>query len=301
MVSAKGDALIGKRRIVAAIPICVELLPFPGNVPRAGRRSGRRGMSMRVLVVDDEPLAQTAVKNVLSARSDVERFDSACDANEALEKLARNSYDVLLLDINMPGLSGTELLDQLKGSIPVVFVTAHNTHAVAAFEKHAVDYVLKPFSQERMNAALDHALQRTKAESAAKLIEALPQLQNVSRQPRAKLAIKVKGKVLLINPADIMTVQAEGNYVLLHRALGSYLLRESISAVAEKLKPYGFIQIHRSVLVNAAFVEEINPYLTGDYGLRMKGGAEFTVTRTYKKNLNALAESWIGGKAFLTE
>lgn len=257
---------------------------------------------MRVLIVDDEPLAQTALKNVLSARSDVKSFDSASNSAEALDKLARNPYDVLLLDINMPGLSGPELLEELKEPVPaIVFVTAHNDYAIAAFDKHAADYVLKPFSPERMNQALDRAFSRTKAERAAKLMEALPQLQTLSRPLKAKLAIKVKGKVLIINPADIMTVQAEGNYVLLQRALGSYLLRESISAVAEKLRPYGFIQIHRSVLVNTAFVEEINPYLTGDYGLRMKGGAEFTVTRTYKKNLKNLAESWIGGATFLTE
>ena len=257
---------------------------------------------MRVLIVDDEPLGQAALKNILSARSDVESFDSASDGQEALRKLAQDSYDVLLLDINMPGMSGTELLEHLKEPLPaVVFVTAHDEHAIAAFERHAADYVLKPFSRERIDEALTHAFNRNRAERAAQLMDALPHLQRLSRPARAKLAIKVKGKVLIINPADIMTVQAEGNYVLMQRALGSYLLRESISAVAEKLRPYGFIQIHRSVLVNSAFVEEVTPYLTGDYGLRMKGGAEFTVTRTYKKNLKSLADSWIGGMAFLNE
>ena len=93
-------------------------------------------------------------------------------------------------------------------------------------------------------------------------------------------------------------MQAEGNYVLLERQSGSYLLRESISTMAEKLKPYGFIRIHRSVLVNGAFVEEIQPYLTGEYGFRMKGGKEYTVTRTYKKNLRSLAGLWIGTDSF---
>jgi two-component system, LytTR family, response regulator len=258
--------------------------------------------SMRVLIVDDEPLARTALENILAARADVESFDSASHAAEALEKLALNSYDVLLLDIDMPGLSGTELVDQLKQPLPtIIFVTAHSQHAIAAFEKHAVDYVLKPFSNQRIAEALTHAFRRTQAERAANLMEALPQLKNLSRSQRPKVAIKIKGKVLIINPADVVAVQAEGNYVLLQRASGSYLLRESISAVAEKLKPYGFIQIHRSVLVNAAFVEEIKPYLTGEYGLRIKGGAEYTVTRTYKKNLKSLADSWIGGSSFFAE
>jgi two-component system LytT family response regulator len=108
------------------------------------------------------------------------------------------------------------------------------------------------------------------------------------------MAIRTKGRILFLDPRDVVAVQAEGNYVLLQRKSGSYLLRESLSEVAEKLKPYGFIRIHRSVLVNASFVEEIQPHLTGSCGLRITGGREYTVTRTYRKNLRSLAEFWIG-------
>jgi two-component system, LytTR family, response regulator len=262
---------------------------------------------MRVLVVDDEPLARTALANILTARDDVEHFDAASDAVEALDKLATDSYDVLLLDINMPEMSGTELVDQLRkrgDPLPsVVFVTAHDEHAIAAFERHAVDYVLKPFSSERIGEALGRASRLAEGERAAKLIEALPQLQKLSRPQfsgqSSKIAIKAKGRILFINPGDVVAVQAEGNYVLLQRDSGSYLLRESISAMADKLKPYGFIRIHRSVLVNSSFVEEIKPYSTGEYGLRVKGGKEYTVTRTYKNNLKSLAEFWIGTETFL--
>jgi two-component system LytT family response regulator len=112
------------------------------------------------------------------------------------------------------------------------------------------------------------------------------------------MAIKVKHKILLINPGDVVAVIAEGNYVLLQQESISYLLREAISVVAKKLEPFGFIQIHRSVLVNASFVEEIKPYPTGEYGLRVKGGKEYTVTRTYKENLRSLAEFSIGAGGF---
>jgi two-component system, LytTR family, response regulator len=260
---------------------------------------------MRVLIVDDEPLAQTALANILTARNDVEHFDAADDAIEALDKLASNSYDVLLLDINMPELSGTELVDQLSAREPpfpsIVFVTAHDEHAIAAFEKRAVDYVLKPFSNERIGEALDRASRKAEGERAAKLIEVLPQLQKMSRPQDSRIAIKAKGRILFVNPADVLAVQADGNYVLLQRESGSYFLRESISEMAEKLKAYGFIRIHRSVLVNASFVEEIKPYVTGEYGLKVKGGREYTVTRTYKKNLTCLADFWIGGSPFLAE
>ena len=260
---------------------------------------------MRVLIVDDQPLAQTALANVLSARSDVEHFDSFNDAIDALEKLATDSYDVLLLDINNAGLSGTELVDQLRErNLPlpsIVFVTAHVEQAVAAFEKHTVDYVLKPFSNERIGEALDRASRRAKGEQAAKLIEALPHLQKLSRPQYPRIAIKTKGRILFINPGDVVAVQAEGNYVSLQRESDSYLLRESISMVAEKLKPYGFIRIHRSALVNTSFVVEIKPYSTGKCGVRVKGGKEYAVTSSYKKNLKPLTEFRIGNGAFLAE
>jgi DNA-binding LytR/AlgR family response regulator len=113
-----------------------------------------------------------------------------------------------------------------------------------------------------------------------------------------KIAIKTKGKILLIPPGDILAVEAEGNYVLLRRPSDSYLLRESISTMAAKLEAYGFIRIHRSVLVNATCVEEIHPGTTGEYVLRITGGKEYMVSRTYKNNLKSLAHSWIGTDSF---
>jgi two-component system LytT family response regulator len=252
---------------------------------------------MRVLIVDDEPLAREALANTLAARRDVERFDSACDAMEAFARLGEAAYDVLLLDISMPEVSGIELVDQLKeNNFPmpsVVFVTAYKEHAIAAFEKHAVDYVLKPFSKDRINEALDAAFQRSSDERAAQLIKSLPLLRQLSQHGPARIAIKANGSIFFIDPSDVLVVRAEGNYVLLEREAGSHLLRESISVMAKKLKPYGFLQIHRSVLVNAAFVERIQPQATGEYGLRLRGGKTYTVTRTYKANLSGLASTWI--------
>ena len=257
---------------------------------------------MRVLVVDDEPLARAALAQILAARPDVEGFDSACDAIEAQDHLSKNSYDVMLLDISMPELSGLELLgrlEQYERPLPsVVLVTAYAQHAVAAFEKHAVDYVLKPFSTERVNQALEFACQRTASERAARLMEFMPHLRT---PPNSKIGIKSNGRILFVDPHDVVVVQAEGNYVLLQRETGSALLRESISTIAEKLKAYGFVRIHRSVLVNASFVQEIRPCATGEYQLRVKDGREYTVTRTYRKNLRSLAAFWIGTGTFLTD
>ena len=121
-------------------------------------------------------------------------------------------------------------------------------------------------------------------------MEALPVVQAFARPRSPRIAIKVKGRILFIDPSDVVAVQAQGNYVFLQRGTNSYLLRDSISVVAEKLEPYGFIRIHRSVLVNASFVEVIKPYSTGEYGLQVTGGMEYTVTHTYKNNLKISRE-----------
>ncbi|MGA9305398.1 MAG: LytTR family DNA-binding domain-containing protein [Candidatus Sulfotelmatobacter sp.] len=117
----------------------------------------------------------------------------------------------------------------------------------------------------------------------------------------ARIAIKAKGRIFFIDAADVIAVEAKGNYVLLLHTSSSHMLRESISTMEQKLDLHGFVRIHRSVLVNAALVEEIHPRSTGEYGLRMRGGREFTVTRTYKQNLQVLAQLWIGMEGFAAE
>lgn len=117
----------------------------------------------------------------------------------------------------------------------------------------------------------------------------------------ARIAIKAKGRILFIDAADLIAVEAKGNYVLLLRRSGSHTLRESISTIEEKLGLHGFVRIHRSVLVNAAAVEEIHPRPTGEYVLRLRGGKEFIVTRTYKKNLQLLAQLWLGVEGFTAD
>ena len=255
---------------------------------------------MRVLIVDDEPLARDGLAQILMKRPDVELMDSASDAVEAQDRMNKAYYDVMLLDISMPEMSGLELLERLQHShrpLPAtVFVTAYAQHALAAFEKHAADYVLKPLSPERVNKALDFAYRRTASERSLKLIELMPDLRTLSREQVTKIAIKTEGRILFIYPHDLVAVEAQGGYVLLEQESGSsYLLRESISNAEEKLKAFGFIRIHRSVLVNPTFVQQIRPMPnTGEYELLLKDGRGFTVTRTFKKNLAALARLWIG-------
>ena len=141
---------------------------------------------------------------------------------------------------------------------------------------------------------------RDAGEHTARSTETFLGLQARARPQPPRVAIKVRGKILFINLGDVVAVQAKGKCVLLQQNASSYLLHESISVVAERLETHGFIRIHRSVLVNTSLVEEIRSLSTGNYCLRVEGGKEYTVTRTYKKNLKSLAEFWIGTSAFFS-
>ncbi len=131
----------------------------------------------------------------------------------------------------------------------------------------------------------------------ANLARVLRELEVITKRRAPRIAFRVKGRILFLDLAEIVAVQAEGNYVSLRHRPNPYLLRESLSSMAEKLKPYGFIRIHRSVVVNISAVEEIQPLSTGEYRLRVKGGKDYLVTRTYKDNLRDLAQLWVGSGA----
>ncbi len=171
---------------------------------------------------------------------------------------------------------------------------APSTHAVSSPES-ASDSLVDRVAQHSCTALV---ITRDTGEQAARSTETLLRMQAIAKSQSPRVAIKVRGKILFINLGDVVSVQAKGKYVWLRRNASSYLLRESISVVAERLETHGFIRIHRSVLVNSSFVEEIGPLSTGEYCLRVEGGKEYTVTRTYKKNLKSLAEFWIGTGAF---
>jgi DNA-binding LytR/AlgR family response regulator len=158
------------------------------------------------------------------------------------------------------------------------------------------DYTLASTAEDRFHEPADTSLLPVTRVDAANLIRALQQLEVIAKRQAPRIAFKAKGRILFVDLAEIVAVQAEGNYVSLRHRPDPYLLRESLSSMAEKLKPYGFIRIHRSVVVNISAVEEIQPLATGEYRLRVKGGKEYLVTRTYKDNLRDLAELWVGSE-----
>jgi DNA-binding LytR/AlgR family response regulator len=158
------------------------------------------------------------------------------------------------------------------------------------------DYTLESTADDGFYEPVDTLL--VTRVDAANLIRALQQLEVIAKRQAPRIAFKAKGRILFLDLAEIIAVQAEGNYVSLQHRPNPHLLRESLSSIAEKLKPYGFIRIHRSVVVNISAVEEIQPLPTGEYRLRVKGGKNYLVTRPYKDNLRDLAQLWVGSERF---
>lgn len=165
-------------------------------------------------------------------------------------------------------------------------------------QKSRPEYPLESTAENGFYDPADTSLLPGTRINVPNLIRVLRQLEVIAKGQAPRIAFKAKGKILFLNLAEIVAVEAEGNYVSLRHRTDSYLLRESLSSMVEKLKPYGFIRIHRSVVVNISAVEEIQPLPTGEYRLRVKGGKEYLVTRKYKDNLGDLAQLWAGSETF---
>src|SRR5579863_270678 len=157
------------------------------------------------------------------------------------------------------------------------------------------DYARESTADEFGEAAATSLLPAIQVD-AADFMRVWRQMEVIAKRQAPRIAFKAKGRILLLDLADILAVEAEGNYVSLRHRTNAYLVHESLSSMAEKLEPYGFVRIHRSVVVNISAVEEIQPLPTGEYRLRVKGGKEYLVTRTYKHNLRDLAQLWVGSE-----
>ena len=193
----------------------------------------------------------------------------------------------------------TREIQAQKGSAREMFVqqAAHdNGEVLAGPLQQDTICSIKSRRNYALESRADTSLQPVTRVEAAYLIPALRKLEVIAKRQAPRIAFKTKGRILFLDLAEIVAVQAEGNYVSLRHRPNPYLLRESISSMAEKLKPYGFIRIHRSVVVNISAVEEIEPLPTGEYRLRVTGGQEYLVTRTYKENLRDLAQLWVGSE-----
>ena len=239
---------------------------------------------MRVLVVDDEPLARDKLRLWLGEESDIERVWECGNGFEALEVLGREEVDLVFLDIQMPGMDGFEVLDHLEERPPVVFVTAYDRYAIAAFERHALDYLLKPYDRPRFAVALDRARGQRDLRRRDAVDARLEELLAAARPQRGyarRFAVRQRERILLLDAGEVDWLEAKGNYVALHAGGSQHLVRDSLGKIAERTEPGLFVRIHRSTLVNSGRIRELRPASHGDYTVVLQDGRELAMSRTY--------------------
>lgn len=245
---------------------------------------------MRVLIVDDEPLARERIRTLAQAHPDLTIVAECEDGAGAVETIERLQPDLIFLDVQMPELDGFEVLDALEAKPAVIFITAYDEHAVRAFEVNAIDYLLKPVEPARFEAALDRArtrmTERDPARDAA-LELVLAELRRV-RQRSARLVVRDGAKVGFVPVEQIDWIDASGNYARLHTAAGVHLMRETLKQLELRLDPERFVRIHRSLIVNLERITAVEPYFHGEYTLTLKDGTRLTSSRTHSQRLRDL-------------
>ncbi len=248
---------------------------------------------IRTIIVDDEELARDRMQSLLETQPDVDIVAICTDGLMALEAIEKHRPDLVFLDVQMPGMDGFEVVEHIdQANAPaVVFVTAHDGHAIRAFEIHALDFLLKPFDQTRFEKALDRA--RGKIRSAkstvidSHLVSLLEELREERKYPE-RLIVKSSGRVFFVRTEDIDWVEASGNYVKIHTKNEAHLLRESMKNMEAKLDPKIFVRIHRSAIVNIDRIRELEPWFHGEYIVIMRDGTRLTASRVFSDRLSAL-------------
>ena len=254
---------------------------------------------IRTLIVDDEPLARRNLRLLLENDPQIDILDECRNGPEAVKAINALSPDLIFLDIQMPEMDGFDVLERVgpEHIQAIIFVTAFDQYALKAFDVHALDYLLKPFDDERFG----HALRRAKAQIEAREINRLSkrllallderESQRASSSRRqdylTRLMIKVSGRVVLLKVDEIDFIEADGNYAKLHIGRKAHLLREKMHDLEQRLDPARFVRIHRSVIVNLDRIKEMHPHFNGDYIVVLDDGRQLRLSRTRRENLEA--------------
>jgi two-component system LytT family response regulator len=245
---------------------------------------------IRVLVVDDEPLARGMVREMLENDPAAEIVGECSNGREAINAIKSLAPDLVFLDVQMPEFGGFDVLESF-GNEPlprVIFVTAYDQYAVRAFEVHALDYLLKPFDRERFMTAWERALAQINQDQFDRRDQhIMALLEELKAGPKyiERLVVKTAGRVFFLDIKDIDCIEAEGNYVRVHNGPKSYLLRETISGLESQLDPREFLRIHRSAIVRIDRIKELQPWFHGEYHVILADGKQLTLSRNYRANL----------------
>lgn len=258
-----------------------------------------RGTVVRTIIADDEPLARKKVHLLLDSEPEVSIVAECSDGKQTISAVKTCRPDLLLLDIQMPDLDGFQVLSEISSKeMPVViFTSAYDQYAIRAFQAHALDYLLKPFDQDRLHQAIERArLELRKAHDRRithRILDLLSQVTSQTQptsEPDRRLVIKAKGRVVFLDLDEIDWVGAAANYVRLNVGKESYLLRETISRTSERLNPDHFIRVHRSTIVNVRKIKELIPVNSGEYVVVLKSGKELSCSRGYRRGLQRVIE-----------
>jgi two-component system LytT family response regulator len=234
---------------------------------------------IRTLVADDEPIARARMLSLLRDEPDIEVIGECETGPQAISAIERTSPDLVLLDIQMPQIDGLTLARTLGRSMPaVVFVTAYDEYALRAFEVHALDYVLKPYSTERFKSALVHARQHLTAKRASGAAQPAP-------ERRDRLVVKSSGRIYFIRTRDIDWCEASGNYVRLHVGAQTHLVRGTMAHIESQLDQAQFVRIHRSTIVNVDRIQELHSSFGGEYVVLLHDKTRLTLSRGYREGL----------------
>lgn len=250
-------------------------------------------MTIRAVIVDDEPLARRRIRSLLVEAEDVEVIAECTNGKEAIQAIEESPPDLLFLDIQMPELDGFDVLQAIGvGHVPVViFVTAYDQFALRAFEAHALDYLLKPFDDERFEAALQRARERIRQQQGGDLDRRLRALLEEVRGDRGylqRLVVPTGHRSVFIRTEEIDWIEAERNYIRLHVGGRAYQLRENLSRIESALDPTTFCRIHRSTIVNIDRIQAVESLFRGEYLVVLHDGTKLTSGRSYRRNLHAL-------------
>ena len=247
-------------------------------------------MKLKTITVDDEWVALRRLGRLLARSDEVEIVAECSDGAAAVAAVRQHQPDVLFLDVQMPGMTGFEVLGALKGGrMPVViFVTAYDEFALQAFEARALDYLLKPFGEARVAQALDRARtcirgDTARQDHAAQLAELLAAARH--RTPQACLLVKRDDRVLVLQPDEIDWVESDGDYVRIHTATDTHFTRMKLAEIERRLMPEGFVRIHRCRIVNLARVKEFRPLSRGASVVVMKSGARLDASYAHLKEM----------------
>ena len=244
-------------------------------------------MTLRLLIVDDEPVARRRLRRLLREIADVEIAGESGDGRSAVSAIGALAPDLVLLDVQMPEMDGFEVLHAVGADrLPaIIFVTAFDRYALRAFEVHALDYLLKPVTGERLVEALGRARTRIAERRGAALDSRVLALLGdlaVSRRFLSRLPVKLGGKLIVVDLADVDWIKAADNYVTLHVGSIAYLARETMSRLERELDPERFVRIHRSAIVQIDRIKELLPDFHGDFIVVLRDGTRVPLSRNYR-------------------